>query len=76
MPRIKQIPTPFERVRRLLLGYELTATKLAIVLKCSQPTARQRLNDPGLLRLTELRKLHRLGHIPIAELMEVIRREL
>ena len=70
MPYIKPPKRPFEKMRRLLLGYELTAPKLSVVLGCSQPTARQRLNDPGLLTIAELDKIHRLGRVPIEEIRE------
>lgn len=71
MPNIKKT-RPFEKTRRLLLGYELTAPRLADVLGCSVPTARQRLEDPGSLTVAELARINRAGHIPIEEIREAL----
>lgn len=71
MPYIKPTKKPFEKMRRLLLGYELTASKLASILGCSLPTARQRLNNPGLITTEEWSKISRIGHVPIEEIREV-----
>ena len=70
MPYTKPKPTPFNGMKRLLLGYELTAPRLATVLGCSEPTARTRLNNPGSLTVEELDKIRRIGHVPIEEIRE------
>ena len=57
-------------MKRLLLGYQLTAPRLATVLGCSQPTARARLENPGTLTIEELDKIRRIGHVPIEEIRE------
>lgn len=67
MPYIKK---PQSGMKRLLLGYDLTAPRLATVLGCSIPTARARLNDPSQLTLADLDKIRRIGHVPIEEIRE------
>lgn len=71
MPRVKTPEIPFAKVKRLLLGYGLNGPKLAKVLKCSEPTARTRLDDPSKLTLGELAKISRHG-VPIDEIRESI----
>lgn len=68
MPYIKPKEPPFIRVRRLLLGYEMTPQSLAAVLECSENTARARLRSPETLTLGELDKISRRGHIPMEEI--------
>lgn len=70
MPYVKPVKRPYERTRRLLLGYELTAPRLAGILDCSVPTARQRLNDPGTITTEEWDRICRFGHVPIEEIRE------
>lgn len=72
MPYIKPPKKPFEGLRRLLLGYELNAPKLACVLDCSESKARARLNNPGKLTVDELERIRRLGHIPVEEIREKV----
>lgn len=65
---------PFSSMGRLLKGYGMTAAKLAEILQCSQPTARQRLAEPERLTLGDLDRINRAGHIPLEELREAITR--
>ena len=65
MPYIKKQQSG---MTRLLLGYELTAPRLATVLGCSENTARLRLNDPSTLTLAELDRIRRFGHVPVEEI--------
>ena len=73
MPYIKKGPVRYEALQRLLCWYGLDkGPPLARVLQCSEPTARTRIRDPGLLTLDELDRLNRFGHIPIDELRGAI----
>ena len=72
MPYIRKPDQPFSRMRRLLVGYELSASKLAVILNVSEPTARKRLDRPELLTLSDLNKISRFGHIPIEEIRSAI----
>ena len=71
MPYIKQ-NIPHEKSMRLLKGYGITANKLASILLCSEPTARKKLKNPGLLSGDDWLKIHRRGHIPLEEIRGVI----
>ncbi len=72
MPRIKTPEIPFERVKRLIVGYGLNSPALAEVLGCSVPTARARLNRPELFTLGELELVCRKGHVPMDEIRAAI----
>ena len=71
MPYIKQ-NIPHEKTRRLLKGYDITANRLSSILLCSLPTARKKLNNPGLLSGDDWLKISRRGHIPLEEIRVVI----
>ena len=68
MPRLKTQEKPFSKMSRLLIGYGLSAARLAPILKVSEPTARKRLDRPELLTLADLDRISRFGHIPIDEI--------
>ena len=72
MPYIKRTETPFIKVRRLLLGYELDATALARVLGCAYNTAKARLDNPENLTLRELDLISTRGHIPVEEIRSAL----
>ena len=72
MPYIKPITKPFIKMRRLLLGYELTPTKLSAILGVCRNTASARLDNPGKLTLEDLYAISRKAHIPIEEIREAI----
>ena len=72
MPYTKLNATPFIKMRRLLLGYELTPTTLSAILGVCRNTARARLENPGKLTLEDLYTISRKAHIPIEEIREVI----
>lgn len=72
MPYLKQRAEPFQKMRKLLLGYEFNGERLAQVLGCSRPTGCDRMKDPGKLTLNDLERIHRKGHVPIEELREAI----
>ena len=63
---------PYARMQRLMKGYGLNGPKLAEVLKCSEPTARDRLKNPENLTLGELWKICQRGHINMDEIREAI----
>ena len=72
MPRLKHPDPPFWDVRRLLLGYELTAVHLAKAAGISESTAARRLANPGDLTLTELKRICRNGGVPADRIREAI----
>ena len=61
-----------EKSRRLLLGYEVSAAKLARYLGCSEPTARDRLRNPGKLSGEQWLIISKRAHIPVEEIRSVI----
>ena len=71
MSYIKEKSNPHIKSKRLLLGYEITAPKLAKYLGVSEPTARKRLKRPGLLTGDDWLKISRLAHIPVEEIRSV-----
>lgn len=71
MPRTKPIEPP-DKLRRVLVGYGITAAVLADLLGCSRPTALKRINDTKLLTVGDLWVISRRAHIPIDELREAI----
>jgi hypothetical protein len=75
MPRLKQPDRTFPDMRRLLLGYELTAPYLSKAAGISESTAARRLANPGDLTLTELRRICRNGGIPADRIREAIKFE-
>lgn len=70
MPYIKPKEIPHEKMRRLIIGYDLTPVKLAYILDCSAPTAREKLNNPERFTLGDLKKINQKGHIPLEEIRE------
>ena len=72
MPRLRQPDHPYAKMRRLLVGYGLSASNLAVILNVSEPTARKRLDRPELLTLSDLDRISRYGHIPIEEIRSSI----
>lgn len=72
MPYIKERAVPFVSVQKLLKGNRFNGRTLAIVLGCSEPTARDRLKYPGHLTLLELDKISRAGHIPMEDIRSAI----
>ena len=72
MPRLKHPDPPFWDVRRLLLGYELSAVHLAKAAGISESTAARRLANPGDLTLTELKRICRNGGVPAERIREAI----
>lgn len=72
MPYVKLGSPKFEKMRRLLLGYGLNGPALARVIECSDPTARKRLDDPGLLTLADIEKINRKGHISMEDIRNAI----
>jgi len=76
MPYLKQKQKPFEGVRRLLLGYEITPVKLNKILGVCYNTARDRIDSPERLTLADMRKIHRYGHVPADVILDAIGKEL
>lgn len=72
MPRLKKTEPAFWDIRRLLLGYELSAVHLARAAGISESTAARRLANPGDLTLTELKRICRNGGVPADRIREAI----
>ena len=72
MPYLKPREPEQAKIRRLLLGYGVGASRLADILSVSEKTARSRLNNPGTITLEELHRISRSAHIPADEIREAI----
>lgn len=70
MPHIKRVGE-HEKSKRLLKGYEINAVKLAVYIGVSEPTARKRLKNPGLLTGDDWLNISRKCHIPVEEIRNV-----
>ena len=55
---------------RLLKSYDICGTTLASALRCSYPTAKKKLDDPSNLTLGDLKTIHRVFGVPVAEIRE------
>ena len=55
---------------RLLYGYKVNGTNLAVAIGCCEPTARKKLLHPEKLTIGDLRKIHEKFGIPCDELRE------
>lgn len=58
---------------RLLMAYGLNATALSRILGCTFPTAKKKLENPGLLTVNELMLIHSKGHIDMETLRGAIK---
>lgn len=74
MPYIKPMARPFNEMHKLLKAYGLTSAKFAVILGCSLPTAKKKLDNPEKLTLEDLDKINRFGHVPIEELREAVKK--
>ena len=72
MPRLKERPTPFTKVTRLIKGYGFNGSNLEPILGYSAKTNRKKIEDPRELTLGDLEKICKNGHIPIDEIREAI----
>ncbi len=72
MPRLKERPIPFRKMKLLLKGYGFNGENLVPVLGYSPKTNRGRIEDPRLLTLGDLENLCKKGHIPIDEIREAM----
>ena len=70
MPYLKK-KGEHEKSKRLLKGYGLTGASLATIIQVSEPTARKRLKNPGLLTGENWLAISRKCHIPIEEIRNV-----
>lgn len=70
MPYIPKV-RKYDKSRKLLLAYEVGASKLKDILGCSQPTARKKLNNPGELTGDDWMQISRKAHIPVEEIRGV-----
>lgn len=52
-------------LQRLLKAYGMNATELSKLLKCSFPTAKKKLDNPGKLTVDELMEISSKGHVAI-----------
>lgn len=73
MPYCKPKEIPYEKMRKLLLGYEMNGVKMAAILGLkSATTGKRKLDEPVRLTLGDIDRLNRFGHIPIDELREAM----
>ena len=72
MPRLKERPTPFAKVSRLIKGYGFNGSNLEPILGYSAKTNRKKIEAPRELTLGDLEKICKNGHIPIDEIREAI----
>ena len=61
----------YDKSKKLLNAYEITASRLTGILECSLPTARKKLNDPGELTTDDWMRISKRGHIPVEEIRTV-----
>jgi hypothetical protein len=57
---------------RLLYGYKVNGSNLAVAIGCCEPTARKKLLYPDKLTLGDLKKIHRAFKIPCKEIKGAI----
>ena len=69
MPRLRSDIHP---MTKLLRGYDLNGESLSTVLRCTPPTARRKIENPGRLTLDDLSLIHRRVGIPIDEIRGAI----
>jgi len=73
MPKIPRRRKPFEEIRFLLRG-RFSIDELSVLMGCSKPTARIRLNNPETFTLDELARISRNGDVPWDEIKEAMKR--
>ena len=61
----------YDKSRKLLLAYEISATRLKDILGCSQPTARKKLQNPGELTTDDWQLISKRGHVPVEEIRSI-----
>lgn len=61
----------YDKSKKLLLAYEISATRLSNILGCSQPTARKKLNNPGELTTDDWHMISKRGHVPVEEIRSI-----
>ena len=69
MPRLRDNTHP---MTRLLQSYHLNGESLSRVLRCSPPTARKKIEDPGRLTMDELAQIHRKVGIPVEDIRRCV----
>ena len=74
MPYIK--PPPQHPLTELLKGKNVLSPQLGKILGLCPHTAKQRLEDPSLLTIRDIRRIIRNGHIPSEEVRECVSKEL
>ena len=72
MPYIKKQTMPFEKLQRLLKGYDVNTVKLASILECSTSTAWSKLKNPERFTLGDIKNICKKGHVPIEEIRSSI----
>ena len=70
MPYVKEKEDP---IAPMLRAAGVTdGAKLAKVLGCTHPTALRKLREPWRLTVEDLRRIHRIGHVPIDAIREAL----
>ena len=62
---------PFSHLPGVITAYEFNTRRVAEALQCSLPTARYYMQNPGRMRLDDLKALNKAG-IPAEELRSCI----
>ena len=71
--RVPRLRSEVHPMTRLLRGYHLNGENLSGILRCTPPTARKKIDNPGRLTLDDLSLIHRVVGIPLDEIRGAIR---
>ena len=61
----------YDKSIKLLRAYEITPVRFMAITGCSHPTAKKKIDNPGLLTTEEWNKISKRGHIPVEEIRGV-----
>lgn len=73
MPYKKPEKIPFQGIADLINAKRISPPKLAVILECTAPTARTKMNDPRKFTLGDIERIIRFGHIPVEDIREEIK---
>lgn len=69
---LQTVENSIHPMTRLLYGYKVNGSNLAVAIGCCEPTARKKLLHPDKLTLGDLKKIHRAFSIPCEDLKGAI----
>ena len=61
----------YDKSIKLLRAYEITPVRFMAITGCSHPTAKKKIDNPGLLTTEEWNQICKRGHIPVEEIRGV-----